>query len=378
MEKTILVICNSSSGFYRLRKELIIEALKTYNMIVLAPSTGFEKELEKLGCRYHKIEYDGHGINPAGEIKLIKKYYQYITAIKPDIVLTYAIKPNVYAGMICKWKRIPYIVNITGLGNAFVKKGILQTVSLHLYRKSLKRAGMVFFQNQDNLDFMLRKKVLGRKNYALIPGSGVNLTQYKALDYPHDSIIRFFFIARIIKEKGIDQIIDAAEYFKNDPDVEFHICGGCGEDYAEQIRDLNRAGLISYHGVIGPLDDMIKVYQTASCVVHPTYYAEGISNVLLEAAASARPIIATDRAGCREVIDNGKNGLLIREKDSDDLIQKLKYFVSLPLDERRMMGLLGREKVEREFNRDRVVSAYIQTIHSLTEQKRAGETKLQQ
>ena len=378
MKKTILVICNSSSGFYRLRKELIMEALKTYHMIVLGPSTGFEKELEKLGCTYHKIEYDGHSINPAEEIKLIKKYYQHIVAIKPDIVLTYAIKPNVYGGIICKWKRIPYIVNITGLGNAFVEKGILQTVSLHLYRKSLKRAGMVFFQNQDNLDYMLRKKVLGKNNYALIPGSGVNLTQYKALDYPLDSIIRFFFIARIIKEKGIDQIIDAAEYFQNNPDVEFHICGGCGDDYADRIRHLNKNGLISYHGVIGPLEDMIKVYQTASCVVHPTYYAEGISNVLLEAAASARPIIATDRAGCREVIDDGKNGFLVREKDSNDLIEKLRYFISLPLEERRKMGLLGREKVEREFNRDRVVNAYIRTIDSLIENGTARETKQQQ
>ena len=365
MKKTILVICNSSSGFYRLRKELIVEAISTYNMIVLAPSTGFEKELEKLGCKYQKIEYDGHSINPVKELRLIKKYYKYIAAVKPDIVLTYAIKPNVYGGIICKWKRIPYIVNITGLGNAFVEKGILQTVSLLLYRRSLKKAGMVFFQNRDNLEFMLKKKVLGNGNYSLIPGSGVNLTQYKALEYPQDSIIRFFFIARIIKEKGIDQIIDAAEYFQNAPNVEFHICGGCDDDYTDRISQMDKDGIITYHGVIGPLDEMVKVYRTASCVVHPTYYAEGVSNVLLEAAASARPIIATDRAGCREVIDDGINGLLVREKDSDDLIEKLKRFISMPWDERRKMGLLGREKVEREFNRERVVNAYIQTIASL-------------
>ena len=107
MKKTILVICNNSSGFYILRKELIVEALKTYNMIILAPSTGFEKELEELGCKYHEIEYDGHGTNPFEEIGLIRKYRTWIVKLKPDIVLTYAIKPNVYGGIICKWRRIP-------------------------------------------------------------------------------------------------------------------------------------------------------------------------------------------------------------------------------------------------------------------------------
>lgn len=373
MKKTILVICNNSSGFYILRKELIVEALKMYNMIILAPSTGFERELEELGCKYHEIEYDGHGTNPFEEIGLIRKYRTWIVKLKPDIVLTYAIKPNVYGGIICKWRRIPYIVNITGLGNAFMEKGILQTVSLLLYRMSLKKASMVFFQNKDNLEFMLRKKVLGRNNYALIPGSGVNLTQYKALDYPDDSIIRFYFIARIMKEKGIEQIIDAAEYFHSTPNVEFHICGGCGDDYSDRIRKLNEKGIITYHGVVNSRDDMIKVYQTASCVVHPTYYAEGISNVLLEASASARPIIATDRTGCREIIDDGENGLLIREKDSDDLIEKLKYFISLPWDERKKMGMRGREKVEREFSREIVVNAYIQAIDSLINPESATE-----
>ena len=362
MKKKILVICNSSSGFYRLRKELIAEAIKLYDITILAPDTGYTDNMIKMGCSYKPIDYDGHGTNPIEETRLISRYKKEIKDFKPDIVLTYAIKPNTYAGIICQNQKIPYIVNITGLGTAVEYKSVLQIVTLALYRLSLRKAKMVFFQNNENLEFMKQHNTLGVNNYSLIPGSGVNLDQYRIKPYPKDSKIRLVFIARVIKEKGIDQFIAAANYFADNPDVEFHVCGKCGGEYTSLMAELNERNILIYHGVVEGLDNIAKIYEMASCIVHPSYYPEGLSNVLLEASASGRPIITTDRSGCREVVDDNVNGLLIRQKDSKDLIEKIKKFVSLPCDKRREMGLAGRAKVEHEFDRKIVINSYMTEI----------------
>ena len=364
MTKKILVISNSSSGFYRLRKELVAALIPDYKITVLAPSTGFENELISMGCSYRKIEYNTHGTNPFSELALIRKYHKLMNEISPDVVLTYAIKPNTYAGIVCQQKKIPYIVNITGLGSALAKKGFLQTISIFLYRKSLRKAHMVFFQNRENLDFLLSRKTLGKHNYMLIPGSGVNLKQYTALEYPKGNDVNFVYVARIIKEKGIDQYLDAAKYFKKQENIHFHVCGACDESYKDIIQDLHQEGIITYHGVVNGLDEIKKIYEMSSCIIHPTYYPEGISNVLLEAAASARPLIATDHAGCREVVDEGVNGYLFKPKNSKQLIERINTFLALSYEQKKQMGINGRHKVENEFNRDIVIREYISAIES--------------
>ena len=362
MKKKVLVICNSSSGFYRLRKELISTMVDTYSVTVLAPVTGFVDEMKALGCEFVPIAYNTHGTNPVSEINLIKTYGRYVDSIKPNVVLTYAIKPNTYAGIVCRKRNIPYIVNITGLGTAVEYKSILQKITLALYRKSLKHAQMVFFQNSENRDFMIEHNLLAKDNYTLLPGSGVNLTQYRAMPYPKDDKTRFVFVARVIKEKGIDQYIDAAKHFANDPKVEFHVCGDLDSNYENIIPELDNEGIIIYHGDVEGPGEINKIYAMSSCIIHPTYYPEGISNVLLEASASARPIIATDRSGCREVVDVGVNGYLIPQKNSQELIRTIEKFLALSDKEKEQMGLAGRHKVEKEFNRQIVVDKYMKEI----------------
>ena len=279
---------------------------------------------------------------------------------QPDIVFTYTIKPNVYGGMVCGWLGIPYVANITGLGTAVENAGLMQKVTLTLYKLGLRKAQMVFFQNAENKNFMLEKKVV-KGDYFQLPGSGVNLKHYQPIAYPENETIDFVFIARLMKEKGIDNYLETAEVIrKNHPQTRFHICGFCEDDYTERLNDLQEKGIVIYHGMV---KDMTEIYKKVACTIHPTFYPEGLSNVLLESSASARPIITTDRAGCREVIEDGVNGYVCKQNDSADLIRQVEKFLALSWEERKNMGLAGRQKVEREFDRQIVIDKYLQEVH---------------
>lgn len=362
--KKVLILANSDAGLFSFRKELIEEILKENEVYISSPKGQFAQYFIDQGCQFIDTEISRHGTNPFKDIKLYFFYKKTIKRIKPDIVLTYTIKPNVYGGMACAKLKVPYVANITGLGTAVENPGILQKVTLFLYRKGLRKAQKVFFQNEENMNFMLDKKVV-KGAYGLLPGSGVNLTKFTATEYPKDDVVNFLFVARVMKEKGIDQYLDSAKYITEKyPNTRFHICGGYEQDYKEEIEALNNEGTIIYHG---QEKDMKPIYQMASCTVHPTYYPEGMSNVLLESCASGRPIITTNRSGCREVVDDGINGYIVNQKDSKDLIEKIEKFLSLSVREREEMGQKGRAKVEKEFDRKIVIDKYLEEINNKSE-----------
>ena len=214
----------------------------------------------------------------------------------------------------------------------------------------------VFFQNTENQQFFIDHKIaLGK--HGLLPGSGVNLERFTLKEYPNGDTIRFAFISRIMKEKGIDQYLEAAEAIKEKyPNTEFHICGFCETEYEGKLNEFNDNGTVIYHGM---LRDVAGFLDDIHCVVHPTYYPEGLSNVLLEASASGRPIITTDRSGCREVIEDGVNGYMIPQKDSKALIEAIDKFMQLDYESKKAMGIAGRKKVEKEFDRQIVVNKYL-------------------
>lgn len=356
----ILILANNDIGLYKFRKELIEELIiRNYEVYISLPDGDFVEALKTLGCKYIKTDIARHGTNPIQDLGLLNFYKKIIRQIQPDMVLTYTIKPNIYGGLACASSDTPYLTNITGLGTAVETKGLLQFITMTLYRKALRKADTVFFQNRENENFFLKHKlVLGK--HKLIPGSGVNLSYYVPLPYPKSDTIEFVFIARIMKEKGIDQYLQAAEEIKRKyPKTKFHICGFCEENYEQVLQRFQENGTIIYHGVVA---DMKEIYKQIHCTVHPTYYPEGLSNVLLESAASARPIITTDRSGCREVIEDGVNGFICKQKDSNDLTMKIENFLQLTWEEKRQMGLAGRTKVEQEFDRNIIVNAYLQKI----------------
>lgn len=356
----VMIFANNDIGLYKFRKELIEALVLNNEVYICLPYGEYIEELKNLGTKFVPCEYlDRHGTNPVKELKLLSWYKKTLKEYKPDIAFTYTIKPNIYAGMACAALNIPYVVNITGLGTAVENPGLMQFVTLNLYKYALRKAQKVFFQNTENRDFMISKGAV-KESYDLLPGSGVNLNNYTVSEYPNDNTVDFVFVARIMKEKGIDQYLDAAEAIRNKyPETRFHICGFCEQAYEEKLKKLQDNEIIIYHGLV---KNMAEIYSQMSCTIHPTYYPEGLSNVLLESAASGRPIITTNRAGCREVVDDGINGYVVREQDSQDLIEKIEKFLKLSWKERKQMGLAGRQKVEREFDRKIVIEKYINEL----------------
>lgn len=355
----VLILANNDLGLYKFRREVIEALLNENKVYICVPYGGYVKKLVDMGCTHLDCEVNRRGTNPLQDIKLMRRYFQIINQFKPDIVFTYTIKPNVYGGMVCALKGIPYVTNITGLGTAVENPGMLQKLTLTLYRFGLRKAQKVFFQNSENREFLLENKVV-KGEYDLLPGSGVNLEQYQVQEFPKGETVDFAFIARVMKEKGIDQFLDAAiEIRKKYPETKFHICGFCEQNYEKRLKELCEKEIIIYHGLV---DDITVIHKISQCTIHPTYYPEGLSNVLLESAACGRAIITTGRSGCREVVDEGKNGFTVRQQDSEDLIRTIERFLNLSLDDRKNMGLAGRQKVEKEFDRKIVIEKYLKEV----------------
>ena len=358
----ILILANNSIGLYKFRKELIEELVKNNKVFISLPGGEFIKELVDLGCEFIDTNISRRGTNPITDLKLMVRYKKILKKVKPDVVLTYTIKPNIYGGMMCRLFKIPYITNITGLGTAVDNGGLLRSITIFLYKLALKNASCVFFQNKENAQFMNSKGIIKGKQ-KIIPGSGVNLNHYEILDYPKDGIINFLFISRVMKQKGIDQYLDTAKYIrKKYPNTQFHILGFCEESYEEKLKDMHEKGTIQYHGM---QSDVRKFHEMSHCTIHPTYYPEGMSNVLLESAACGRPIITTNRSGCREIVDDEINGYLVEEQSSKELIYKVEKFLKLRYEEKKQMGLAGRVKVEKEFDRQIVVDEYKDEIQMI-------------
>ena len=358
----ILILANYDLGLYKFRRELL-EALvgAGHEVICCLPDGPLVPAIEALGCRFVPCPWlSRHGMNPATELRLLRFYKRILREIRPDFVFTYTIKPNAYGGMACGALGIPYAANVTGLGTAIENGGTVGKVSLALYRRGLRKAQKVFFQNTMNRDFMLARHVVREGQYDLLPGSGVNLEAYPPVPYPGGETVDFVFVSRIMREKGIDQYLEAAEAVRaRHPETRFHICGFCEQDYQPRLEQLERDGVVICHGLV---EDMKSIYAMTACTVHPSYYPEGMSNVLLESCACGRPIITTNRPGCGEIVDDGVNGFVVREKDSADLVEKIETFLSLPWERRRDMGLAGRAKVEKEFDRQIVIQKYLDEL----------------
>ena len=360
--KKILILANNDIGLYNFRKELIERLIQEKNEVYISLPNGERvKDLEKLGCTFVETNVDRRGTNPIKDLKLILKYKNILKKVKPNIVLTYTIKPNIYGGLMCRIKNIPYICNITGLGTAAENESIVQKIVFVLYKCALKRVKCCFVQNSENLQFLTDNKLVDKMRCKLIPGSGVNLKHFKVLPYPNNSEnVRFLFISRIMKEKGIEQYLEAAKTIKGKySDTEFHVLGFCEQEYEEQLQQLTEKGIINYHGL---QKDVIPFLEETSCLIHPSYYPEGMSNVLLEASASGRPVITTNRSGCKETVEDGKTGYIIEMKNSQQLIDKIEEFLKLSNEQRKQMGLYARKKVEKEFDRNIVIEEYLKNL----------------
>jgi len=364
----ILVLTNSAGGLYHFRSELLETLLgEGYDVFFCVPDIQdamFVQLLETVGCTYIHTPMSRRGVNPLDDIRLARQYQKVVKEVRPDVILSYTIKPNLYGSFVAARARIPIIMNITGLGSA-LQTGKLKSLVTRMYRYAGKHAAVVFFQNKANMDWFFANRLVAPEKTRLIPGSGVNLEKFRPLPKINDDgVVRFLFIGRIMRDKGIEEYLAAAARIRRrHPYTEFQIVGSYEEERYREWLEGNDD--VRYLGRSGDVREQIR---EVDCIVHPSYH-EGMSNVLLEGAAMGKPLIASNIAGCREAIDDGVNGFVVEPICVDDLVDKLERFLSMDRNAWVKMGMKSREKVEREFDRNIVVNAYLEAIEEILSKK---------
>lgn len=358
--KKILMITNHSYMLWRFRRELIQELAKEHEVVLSMPFVGHEDDFQAMGLRCIQTEVDRRGINPAVDLKLYRFYKKILRDEQPDMVITYSIKPNIYAGYACGKMGIPYCVNVQGLGTAFQREPIAAVVTM-MYRIAMKKAKTVFFENTANAEEFVKRGIVPASRQTILHGAGVNLEQYKIQPYPNHDKVHFLFLGRIMKEKGMDELLEAVNMLRKDnSNFVLDLVGFFEDTYEQQVNQLNKAGVVKFHGF---QENPNPFYAAADCVVLPSYH-EGMSNVLLEAAAMGRPLITSDIPGCREAVENGKSGFLVPAKDTQALYLAMKQMLDMNAAERRAMGLAGRAKMQREFSKETIVEQTIEALNS--------------
>lgn len=362
--KTVLFIVNHNITIYNFRKELVQRLVSEgYCVVAALPVTEETKKITDLGCEVVDMPVERRGTNPIHDFKLITGYRRIIRQVKPDVVLTYTIKPNVYGGMAAAGLKVPYLCTVTGLGVAIEGGGMLKKLSLMLYRMGLSKVTKVFFQNEANRQVFAEAKI-GKGRYELVSGSGVNIEEFDHIPFPDaENPVEFLFSSRVQKAKGVENFLEMAERIKKKyPKTVFHILGFCEDDYQERLEILSKEGVVCYHGM---LEDVRPILAKCQCLIHPSYH-EGMSNVCMEAAAAGRAVIASNINGCKEIIEDGVTGFLTEVNNTEDLTRAVERFLKMRYNEKMQMGEAGRKKMRREFDRKNVVSRYMQEIETIT------------
>lgn len=358
----ILVLANFDVGLYKFRKALLERFLADGHEVYIAlPNGDYVPRLVELGCTFIETPLERRGMNPAKDISLYHLYCSIIKQARPDLVVTYTVKPNVYGGMACRKLKIPYAANITGLGTAIEQGGALRTLVLNMYREALKKAKVVFFENTGNRDRLVEFGAVKAEKTYVLNGAGIETADYPFAPYPPDGAIRFLFVGRIMREKGVDELFSAMTRLKQayGDRVQLDLVGFNEESYEQKIQELQKDGIVQFQGF---QDDVPSFYRSAHCVVLPSYH-EGMSNVLLEAGAMGRPLITSNIHGCLEAVAEGKSGYLCAVRDADSLYDAMARFVELPYAEKAKMGQASHDHVVERFDKKLVVEDTVRQLY---------------
>lgn len=370
--KLVALLTNHDDDVYCFRRELI-EAINKdgYDVLISCPY-GEKLELMKdLKFKHDNVCIDRRGTNPLSDFKLLVHYRKMMCKYQPDVILTYTSKPNIYGSLAATMLGIPYINNVTGLGSVLGMSKAMQNFILKMFKTAFRKSGCIFFQNEENMKLAL-KQGLVHGEYHLIPGSGVNTERFPLQKYPRggngiygDTVV-FNYIGRVLHDKGIDDYIEAAKRIKKRYiNTEFNIIGFIEPTenyYDKKLQELGREGIINY---LGHQKDVKPFIERSHVIIHPSTYGEGMSNVLLENASSGRCIITTDNPGCKETLVNGVTGFVYHGGEVEELVQKIEEFLDLDNEQRKIMGINGREYVKENFSREIVVEFYLNQIYKL-------------
>lgn len=371
----VLITVNTSWNVWNFRRPLV-EALigAGHDVTILAPRDDTVVQLEGLGCKVMHLEMSVKGLNPFKDAGLVARFYRIFRKVRPDLVLGFTIKNNIFGAVAAGMLRIPFIPNVTGLGTAFLSGGMLRRLAVGLHRYGFRGLDVVFFQNADDRALFMNRSIVTGDQARLLPGSGIDLLRFAAESYPDDGDGPvFLMIARLLRDKGVLEYLEAAKAVReNYPHARFQLLGATGAANRTAIDQTtvdgwHSAGHIEY---LGTTDDVRPVIKSASCVVLPSY-REGAPRTLIEAAAMARPLIATDVPGCRDVVVDGETGFLCEVRSGESLAAACERFLALTQPERSRMGLEGRKRMQKIYDQRHVVDAYLAAIRDVVPAGRA-------
>jgi glycosyltransferase involved in cell wall biosynthesis len=337
-----------------------------YEVVAAAPPDAHVARIEAMGCRFVPLPMENAGVSPIADVALLARYHALLRRERPSAFLGWTIKPNVYGSLAAQALSIPVVNNVSGLGTAFIRETWLTKVASTLYRTAFRRSHRVFFQNADDRRLFVERGLVAEARTGLLPGSGIDLEHFRPRDVERASEagVYFLLVARLVFDKGVREFVEAARIVRaHRPEARFTLLGFLE---VENRTAVSRAdveawvaeGLVTYAGTT---DDVRPHLAAADCVVLPSY-REGAPRTLIEAAAMARPVIATDVPGCRHVVEDGATGLLCRVRDGADLAAKMLAMIEMGPAARAAMGRAGRAKMEREYDERLVLAAYLEAL----------------
>lgn len=368
--RKLLVSINSAWNFVNFRAGLIRALVDHgFEVVAVSPDDGHRQAIEALGCRFIPIAMDARGTSPSRDARLCADYMRVMHRERPDVYLGYTIKPNVYGSIAAHLCGIPVINNVAGLGTAFLGRGWLNRIARILYRLALRPSRTVFFQNMEDRDAFVADGLVKAERTQVLPGSGVDLGRFAPAgeDRPAEEPVTFLLVARLLWAKGVGEYAAAAEMVsRSHPNARFQILGifGDGKDAVdrESVAKWEAAGTLRY---LGEAADVRPYIAAADCIVLPSYYPEGTPRTLLEAGAMGKALITTDTPGCRRVVDHGSNGYICAPRDAEALAGAMRMFLALDAERSAAMGKASREKMQREFDEQLVIRAYLAAIDSV-------------
>lgn len=364
----IAIVLNTSWNVYNFRLGLI-KALQqqNYQVTVIAPRDEYTDKLIAQGCRFEELTMDSRGANVIKDLGLIFELVKIYKRVKPDVVLHYTIKPNIYGTVAAKILNIPAVNNVCGLGTVFLKKNLVSKVASWMYKISFKFPKKVFFQNNYDKRLFVKNGLVKEDISDILPGSGIDLNKFSSKEFKRNKKFTFLLISRLIHDKGIVEYIKAIELLKSEGfDAKFQLLGAKDPGHKRGIKSEIIDSWIKNNTVeyLGTTEDVRDFIENADCIVLPSY-REGTPKTLLEAASISKPIVTTDVPGCKDVVIDNFNGLLCKVRDPYDLAIKMKQLASYDDKTLAQFGINGRKKVESEYDENIVINKYIDTIRSL-------------
>ncbi|KAA9324986.1 glycosyltransferase family 4 protein [Adhaeribacter soli] len=366
----IAIVINTSWNIFNFRMNLAKALMQAgHEVVAIAPQDAYSQRLVEAGMQFVPVQMENKGTNPVKDLLLIKQFYQIYKTVKPDVILQYTIKPNIYGTLAAKLAGIPVINNVSGLGTVFIVKNLVSKVALGLYKFAFQFPAKVFFQNRDDQELFLEHSLVKREITEVLPGSGVDTVRFiPAESFARNPDFRFLMIARVLYEKGIVEYVEAAKELKKKyPQIRVQLLGAFDEAGNIGVKrsvfeDWIKGGELEY---LGTSDDVAAVIAKADCVVLPSY-REGTPKTLLEAAAMGKPIVTTNVPGCKETVVDAQNGYLCEVRSGADLARKMEQVLQLSDAELQAMGHASRQLALDKFDEKHVINRYLQTINDIT------------